>query len=307
MNTTPQGDAAASGSDVEVVVADSGDTGSNDPGANAGGGGANGRQPNGSRSGRIGTLTYRLRESERQRKSTEASLLQMGHRVSALSARLEGDDSRRSAEAELRQHEEHRTSQDRRVKDAAAVLAKAEYEGDADLIGSAREDHILAVAERRAIDADLAHRRNELAVNTAAAAPKATPAPTKTAEVGFSLWREDNPWFDKDPAMTKTAMGVHNRLKEGGKVKIGSQDYYRQIDAEMGKKHGDSPYMQDDFDPGKPAADPAPGPQYAGAGDAPAGAGRRTVRLTADQVRTAERMGVPVAEYAKNVLKGQNK
>ena len=300
-------DAGATGSSVDVFVAEPSSKGPNSP-DNGSAGDAGGHPTGGRRSDRIATLNYRFRESERQRRVDNQRSNDLAAQVTALTARLAGTDKSTAAMSELRRHEEHLTTLDRRVNEAAEMLLKAEDEGDASRTVEARNSHVEAVAERRAVKADLAHRRNEMAAAAVAPNTDAPPPKSKTTdEVMFAAWTADNPWFQKDPAMRKTAMAVHEKIRVAGKIAVGSMAYYRAIDTAVAESHGDSPYMRDDYDPRDDSAsgsEPAPGPQYGDGGDAPRGGAGRRVRLDADQVNAAKRMKVPLAQYAAMVAKG---
>ena len=48
-------------------------------------------------------------------------------------------------------------------------------------------------------------------------------------------WQAENPWFGQDEEMTASALGLHEKLKRQG-VKIGSEEYYAQLDKTMRKR-----------------------------------------------------------------------
>lgn len=109
-------------------------------------------------------------------------------------------------------------------------------------------------------------------------------------------WRAENTWFGSDDEMTAYALGYHSKLvKEGADPR--SDEYYEKLNARMRK------LFPENFDED---IDDAPEPQKVKkAANVVAPATRSTapikVRLSDTQVALAKKLGVPLAEYAKQV------
>jgi hypothetical protein len=109
-------------------------------------------------------------------------------------------------------------------------------------------------------------------------------------------WRAENTWFGSDDEMTAFALGYHNKLVREG-VDPRSDDYYERVNARMRMK------FPENFDED---IDDEPEPQKVKkAANVVAPATRSTaplkVRLSDTQVALAKKLGVPLADYAKQV------
>jgi hypothetical protein len=126
-------------------------------------------------------------------------------------------------------------------------------------------------------------------------------------------WMQKNTWFGTDPEMTASALGLHQKLaKERGADFVGSDDYYKQVDATMRRRfpeyYEDTQSDEDDA-PSKKASEPAyedePPRRATKPANVVAPASRSTppnrIRLKASEAAIARRLGVPLEEYAKQV------
>jgi hypothetical protein len=109
-------------------------------------------------------------------------------------------------------------------------------------------------------------------------------------------WRNENTWFGSDDEMTAYALGYHSKLVKEG-VDPRSDEYYEKVNTRMRK------LFPENFDE---EIDDAPEPQKVKkAANVVAPATRSTapikVRLSDTQVALAKKLGVPLAEYAKQV------
>jgi hypothetical protein len=126
-------------------------------------------------------------------------------------------------------------------------------------------------------------------------------------------WMQKNTWFGTDPEMTASALGLHQKLaKENGADFVGSDDYYKRVDATMRKRFPE--YFEDigsdeDDTPSKKVSEPAyedePPRRATKPANVVAPASRSTppnrIRLKASEAAIARRLGVPLEEYAKQV------
>jgi hypothetical protein len=134
-------------------------------------------------------------------------------------------------------------------------------------------------------------------------------APQQQLDPRTSEWLEDNPWYGEDDEMSATALGLHSKLeKDFGKQYIGSEEYFKKIDATMRKRYpeyfGSETKQETSEEEEKPQTRAKP------ASNVVAPATRSTapkkVKLTTTQVAIAKKLGVPLDLYAKKVAEQMN-
>jgi hypothetical protein len=123
-------------------------------------------------------------------------------------------------------------------------------------------------------------------------------AETPSVDPKAEDWASKNSWFGSDSAMTYTAFDLHKRLvnEEGFDPK--SDDYYSEIDKRIRLEfpHKFAKVEDNSTERAKPA-------QTVASAKRPSQTGRKkTVKLTPSQVAIAKRLGVPLEEYAKQVI-----
>ena len=109
-------------------------------------------------------------------------------------------------------------------------------------------------------------------------------------------WASKNTWFGTDNAMTYTAFDIHKKLTEEEGYDPSSEEYYQEVDKrirlEFPQKFGTTENTTQE----KPS-------QTVASAKRPGMIGRRkTVKLTPSQVAIAKRLGVPLEEYAKQLV-----
>jgi len=139
---------------------------------------------------------------------------------------------------------------------------------------------------------------------------RSTPAPVTDRD---NRWMSKNTWFGTDPEMTASALGLHQKLaKEQGAEFIGSDDYYKKVDATMRRRfpeYFDDAQSDEDDVPSKKTSEPAyeeePPRRATKPSTVVAPASRSTppnrVKLKASEAAIARRLGVPIELYAKQV------
>ena len=108
-------------------------------------------------------------------------------------------------------------------------------------------------------------------------------------------WAEKNEWFGKDSAMTYTAFDLHRKLTEEEGIDPRSDEYYTEIDKRIRLEF---PHK---FDTSKDKPASKPTQTVASATRSPK-TSRKSVRLTSSQVAIAKKLGVPLEEYAKQLM-----
>ena len=123
----------------------------------------------------------------------------------------------------------------------------------------------------------------------------AKPMPTSLPQVDekAETWADKNKWFGKNKPMTYTAFDHHKDLVEDEGMDPTSDEYYAEIDKRMKL---DFPHK---FDTTEKTTKTVQTVASVKRGVKP---GRKTVKLTSSQVQIAKKLGVPLEEYAKQVL-----
>ena len=123
--------------------------------------------------------------------------------------------------------------------------------------------------------------------------PQQTPRQMPQADPMAEDWASKNTWFGRDRPMTFTAFEIHKDVvNEGFDPK--SDEYYAEIDKRI---KVDFPHKFGNTE----TTTPRPVQSVASANRS-VKQGRKTVRLTSSQVHIAKKLGVPLEEYAKQVL-----
>ena len=120
---------------------------------------------------------------------------------------------------------------------------------------------------------------------------QARPQPSSKA----LAWAERNPWFRSDEEMTEYAQRIHRGLVAEG-FDTESDDYYDELTNRVKNKFPESfSKGQDQTIRSNKLAQPVASASRS------ATSGRKSVRLTPSQVKIANKLGVPLSEYAKYV------
>ena len=121
--------------------------------------------------------------------------------------------------------------------------------------------------------------------------PTRPAAPDPKAEA----WAEKNDWFGKDNAMTYTAFDLHRKLTEEEGYDPKSDDYYAEIDRRIRLEFPQKFDTSVEKQTSKPT-------QNVASATRSSKTGRKSVRLTSSQVAIAKKLGVPLEEYAKQLM-----
>ena len=238
---------------------------------------------------RIRQLTQKNRESaDREQEATRVAQ-QLYAQTQELNRRLKGLDQGYVTEYGTRLEAElERTKREYR---------EAHDEGDTDKLFAAQqalsriaieqERHKLAKARQTEVS-DGGNQYQQPAQHQQPAQQPAAPPDPKAQS-----WAERNEWFGADETMTYAAFGVHRKLVQDEGFDPQSEEYYKEIDSRM---RTEFPHK---FKASNGKATPvAPGGNSASRNST---TGRRQVKLTPSQVAIANKLGVPLSEYAKYV------
>jgi len=122
--------------------------------------------------------------------------------------------------------------------------------------------------------------------------------------VDFS--ERNNAWFRKDPEMTQAAYGLHEKLaQQYGQQYIGTDDYYQRIENTIRKRFPEAfPNSADDEDSAesKPQRKATTVVASAKRSTAP-----KQIKLTASQLALSKKLKLTPEQYAREVLKLENR
>ena len=238
---------------------------------------------------RIAKLTKKMREAERQKEAaleyakgvkaeadktkSKLSTMEPGY-MSAMEGRVKS--GLQAAEAKLSA-----------AREAGDIKAEVEAQKDISRLGI-EEARVEMMKKRAATESK--QKPVEQPTLDQAIKPKATANDPKA-----EAWAEKNEWFGKDNAMTYTAFDLHKILTEEEGMDPSTDEYYAEIDKRM---RIDFPHK---FDKQEVKVTTKPTQQVASAKRS-VNPGRKTVRLTPSQVTIAKKLGVPLEEYAKQLM-----
>ena len=246
---------------------------------------------------RIAKLTKRMREAERQREEAVSYAKRVQGERDQLTRVATDLDKNYADEMEGRISSS--------LAAAQAKLAAARQESDS----KAEVEALTAISQLGYEQGKLAelktqHKMQETAdkkETSKLAPPVRTQQPTPPPDPKAEAWAEKNEWFGKDNAMTYTAFDLHRKLTEEEGIDPKSDEYYEEVDKrirlEFLHKFGNKNVAE------KTTSKPTQ--NVASATRSSRTAGRKTVRLTSSQVAIAKKLGVPLEEYAKQLINTQ--
>jgi hypothetical protein len=183
------------------------------------------------------------------------------------------------------------------IEDAKRLYKEAYESGDSDKLLEAQE----ALTNAK-IRADKVNNFRPTPLQVEETPVQIEPSFKQAAPVDDKLlaWQDQNQWFGKNKRMTSYALGLHEELVERG-VQIGSEDYYRYIDADIRERFPDQVGAGESAD-AKPQRTKTNVVSPATRSTAP-----KKIVLTKTQVDLAKRLGVPLELYARKVAEEMRK
>ena len=238
---------------------------------------------------RIAKLTKKMREAERQR---EEALRY------AESVKQERDQFKTQANT---LDKDYTTEMENRISgQLAAAQAKLTAARQAE-DPKAETEALTAISQLGYEQGRLAELKtqNEMREKAAKEEPKQQPInqqqPAAQPDPKAEAWASKNEWFGTDSAMTYTAFDLHRKLTEEEGIDPKSDEYYTEIDKRIRLEF---PHK---FDTSKDKPASKPTQTVASATRSPK-TSRKSVRLTSSQVAIARKLGVPLEEYAKQLM-----
>ena len=240
---------------------------------------------------RIAKLTKKMREAERQKEEALAFAQRVKQERDRFEATATSLDKNYATEMEGRISSSLSAAQEKLKTARLNEDAKAEVEALTQISQLGYEQGKLAELKTQ-------HQMQETAAKERPVNQQPTaPVQRQQAPVDpkAEAWAEKNDWFGKDNAMTYTAFDLHRKLTEEEGLDPQSDEYYEEVDRrirlEFPHKFGNSVEKQTT----KPT-------QNVASATRSSKSGRKQVRLTSSQVAIAKKLGVPLEEYAKQLI-----
>ena len=120
----------------------------------------------------------------------------------------------------------------------------------------------------------------------------------------FAAWqRRNSNWFNKDEEMTEAAKGLHMKLyREYGSEYLGTDEYYDRIDKTMRKRFPEAFHSEAPPDEQRSQKKPSTVVASAKRSTAP-----KSIKLTTTQAALAKKFKLTPEQYAREVLKLENR
>ena len=236
---------------------------------------------------RIAKLTRKMREAERQRDAATEYARAIEERRQDVEKRFEKTD----ADYIKKFESSIKDGMDSAQKD----LAKAIELGDA----NAQVEANKKIAKLAFDNAKLEQSKEIRAAKTPAKPadvrePRQPVNQMPTQDPKAEGWASKNTWFGQDRAMTFTAFEIHKDLVDKEGFDPQTDEYYAEIDKRI---RVDFPHKFGKTDT-KRSTEPV---QTVASASRSVKPGRKTVKLTSSQVAIANKLGVPLEEYAKQL------
>ena len=239
---------------------------------------------------RIAKLTKKMREAERQKEEA----LRYAHSVKQ--ERDQFQTQATSLDKNYATEMEGRISSS--ISAAQAKLAAARQNEDSKAeVEALTSISQLGYEQGKLAELKTQHQMQETAAKEQPVQPQRQPmqqAPARDPKA--EAWAEENEWFGKDNAMTYTAFDLHRKLTEEEGMDPQSDDYYREVDRRIRLEF---PHKFDRPVEEKQTTKPT---QNVASATRSTKSGRKQVRLTSSQVAIARKLGVPLEEYAKQLI-----
>ena len=238
---------------------------------------------------RIAKLTKKMREAERQREEALAFAQRVKKERDQFEAKSTSLDKNYATEMEGRISSSLAAAQEKLKTARLNEDAKSEVEALTAISQLGYEQGKLA-------ELKTAHQMQETAAKEKTTQPIQTPTQSQPArDPKAEAWAERNEWFGTDNAMTYTAFDLHRKLTEEEGMDPQSDEYYAEVDKrirlEFPHKFGNTVEKQTS----KPTQNVASATRSSKTGP-------KRVRLTSSQVAIAKKLGVPLEEYAKQLM-----
>jgi len=236
---------------------------------------------------RIDKLTRKAREAERQQEAAISFARNMQAENESLKGRVQNLD-----EGYVNEYGDRIASQTESLeKELETAIATSDTAAQ---VEAQKKLSQLAIEEERVRAAKVEQKRmqQQPPPQQAQQAPQVPSRPDPEAEE----WARKNEWFGQDDAMTFAAFGIHKTLVEQEAFDTSSPEYYAEIDKRMKEAF---PHKLNGGSQEVSVSEGRRPQQAVASATRSSSSGRKTVKLTPSEVSIANKLGVPLNEYAK--------
>ena len=243
---------------------------------------------------RIDKLTKKAREAERQQQAAISYAQGLQQENSTLKGRVHNLDI-----GYVNEYGDRITSQTESLtKDLETAIATNDTSRQVELNKKLAQ---LAIEEERVRAAKAEQTRMQEAVQhpqvgvPTQQAPRIPVRPDPRAEA----WASKNKWFGEDDAMTFAAFGIHRTLVEEEDFDTSTTEYYDEIDKRVRDAFPHKFNSEVIVEQSVSVSEGRRPQQAVASAVRSSNSGRKTVRLSPSEVAIANKLGVPLNEYAK--------
>lgn len=240
---------------------------------------------------RIDKLTYKVREAEREREAALAFAQNVQKELTEAKSKAYDIDKGYMSESEVRNKMAADLARQTLIAAREAGDYSKEEEARAALTKLDLEsERIRVTKQKKEQEYENFQKELETQQQTYQQPTAQRPQPSQKA----IEWAEKNTWFKSDAEMTDYAQRIHRGLVAEG-FDTESDNYYNELTQRVKLKFPESFEGSDQTTRSAKIAQPV------ASANRSATTGRKSVRLTPSQVKIANKLGVPLSEYAKYV------
>jgi len=239
---------------------------------------------------RIDKLTFKVREAEREREAALIFAQNVQKELSEAKQKTYDIDKGYMGESEVRNKMASDLAKENLIRAREAGDYQKEEEARQALTKLDLESERIRVTKQKK---EQEYQEFQKKLEQEQASPQLSTQRTQPSEKALA-WAEKNTWFRSDQEMTDYAQRIHRGLVAEG-FDTESDDYYNELTVRVKNKFPES------FEGSDQATRSAKIAQPVASASRSATSGRKSVRLTPSQVKIANKLGVPLSEYAKYV------
>jgi len=237
---------------------------------------------------RIDKLTRKAREAERQQEAALSFARNVQTENASLKGRVQNLDV-----GYVNEYGDRIASQTESLeKELETAIATSDTAAQ---VEAQKKLSQLAIEEERVRAAKVEQKRMQEQV-VPPQAPQQAPQVPSRPEPEAEDWAQKNEWFGKDDAMTFAAFGIHKTLVEQEAFDTSTPEYYAEIDKRMREAF---PHKFNGGSQEVSVTEERRPQQAVASATRSSSSGRKTVKLTPSEVSIANKLGVPLNEYAK--------
>lgn len=244
----------------------------------------------------------RIRQLVKQKKEREEQIQSLIARQQELEERLKNQQQEIKSSLE-KNFEAAETQINSRIEMAEDAYRQALESGDADRIVAAQKNLNSAQGDATTLKITKSQYRPEAEEEQ----PETKQSPQQSQQQAAQYdklaveWAGRNPWFGQDNVMTTLALEVDAELKSEG-FDPTEEDFYQEIDSRLRNKFPQRFDSQTETEERQQETS-SPAQVVGGASRTSSTSSGKKVRLTKEDVRLAEKWGIPLEQYAAEKLK----